>query len=463
MVQEGRADAVVSVGQYRRDFRSRHFQTRTYCGVDRGGIATIIPRAEGEFVLVDSGANIECKPVHLAHYAVMGSIYSREILHRPNPRVGILSVGTEDSKGNELTLQAFQLCKQLDLNFIGNVEGHDLFKDRVDVVICDGFVGNIVLKTCESLAFAMFSMLKHELTANPRRKLGALLAQNAFRAMRRKMDPEGSGGAPLLGFNGAVMKAHGSARERSIANAIRVATENIHQQVNQTIEREIGRANERLAALEPAAAPRTVPRLSVSNPANLLRAPQGMSPTPTPKFRNPRAKYNFQGRTCSIAGVGSYVPDRVLTNANLEKMVSTSDEWITTRPASKSAISRPRTSLPRIWPPAPPVSRCSGPESPRTKSNSLRWPPLRRTCRFLRPPAWCSKKSGLSGPRPSTSRRPAPGLSTVWKCPAVHHVPHLRHGAGHRRGETLLHRGLAGPQHLRALRRRGRRGRAAQP
>jgi glycerol-3-phosphate acyltransferase PlsX len=139
------------------------------------------------------------------------------------------------------------------LNFIGNVEGHDLFKDRVDVVICDGFVGNIVLKTCESLALAMFSLLKHELTANPRRKLGALLAQNAFRALRRRMDPEGSGGAPLLGFNGAVMKAHGSAHERSIANAIRVATENIHLQVSRTIAQEIARANERLAALEPAA------------------------------------------------------------------------------------------------------------------------------------------------------------------------------------------------------------------
>ena len=254
LVREGRADAVVSLGNTGGVFAAATLKLGRISGVDRGGIATIIPRAEGEFVLLDSGANIECKPLHLAHYAIMGSIYSREILHRSNPRVGILSVGTEDTKGNELTLQAFQLCKHLDLNFIGNVEGHDLFKDRVDVVICDGFVGNIVLKTCESLALAMFSLLKHELTANPRRKLGALLAQNAFRALRRRMDPEGSGGAPLLGFNGAVMKAHGSARERSIANAIRVATENIHLQVSRTIAQEIARANERLAALEPAAA-----------------------------------------------------------------------------------------------------------------------------------------------------------------------------------------------------------------
>jgi glycerol-3-phosphate acyltransferase PlsX len=254
LVREGRADAVVSLGNTGGIFAAAALKLGRIAGVDRGGIATIIPRAEGEFVLLDSGANIECKPLHLAHYAIMGSIYSREILHRPKPRVGILSVGTEDTKGNELSLEAFGLCKQLDLNFIGNVEGHDLFKDRVDVVICDGFVGNIVLKTCESLALAMFSLLRHELTANPRRKLGALLAQNAFRALRRRMDPEGSGGAPLLGFNGAVMKAHGSARERSIANAIRVATENIHLQVSRTIAQEIARANERLASLEPAAA-----------------------------------------------------------------------------------------------------------------------------------------------------------------------------------------------------------------
>ncbi|MGA2863942.1 MAG: phosphate acyltransferase PlsX [Verrucomicrobiota bacterium] len=254
LVGEGQADAVVSLGNTGGIFAAATFKLGRIAGVDRGGIATIMPRAEREFVLLDAGANIECKPLHLAHYAIMGSIYSRAILHCPNPRVGILSVGTEDTKGNELTLQAFQLCKQLDLNFIGNIEGHDLFKDRVDVVVCDGFVGNIVLKTCESLALAMYSLLKRELRANPRRKLGALLARNAFRALRRRMDPEGSGGAPLLGFNGAVMKAHGSAREGAIANAIRVATENIHLQVNQTIAREIARANERLAALEPVAA-----------------------------------------------------------------------------------------------------------------------------------------------------------------------------------------------------------------
>jgi glycerol-3-phosphate acyltransferase PlsX len=255
LVHDGRADAVVSLGNTGGIFAAATFRLGRIPGVERGGIATVIPTPDHRFVLLDSGANIECKPVHLAQYAVMGSIYSREVLGCQNPRVGVLSIGTEDSKGNELTREAFKLCKQLELNFLGNVEGHDLFKNHVDVVICDGFVGNIVLKTCESLALAMFSMLKRELTASPQRQLGALLAQNAFRAIRRRMDPEVYGGAPLLGFNGAVMKAHGSARERAITSALRVTTENLQHKVNQLIAQEIAQANERLGLAEsPAAA-----------------------------------------------------------------------------------------------------------------------------------------------------------------------------------------------------------------
>jgi phosphate acyltransferase len=247
LVHDGTADAVVSLGNTGGIFATATFKLGRISGVDRGGIATIIPTPDHHFVLLDSGANIECKPLHLAHYAVMGSIYSRAILGCKNPRVGILSIGTEATKGNELTLEAFQLCKQLDINFVGNVEGHDLFRNRVDVVVCDGFIGNIVLKTAESLALALFSMLKRELTANPQRQLGALLANNAFRAIRRRMDPEVYGGAPLLGFNGVVLKAHGSARERAIANALRVAADTLQHQVNQTIAEGIARANERLA------------------------------------------------------------------------------------------------------------------------------------------------------------------------------------------------------------------------
>ncbi len=250
LVHEGKADALVSLGNTGGIFAAATFKVGRIPGVERGCIATVIPRQGNEFVLLDAGANIECKPIHLAQFAVMGSIYSREVLRRRNPRVGILSIGREDSKGNELTLEAFKLCRRLDLNFIGNVEGHDLFKDHVDVVVCDGFVGNVVLKTCESLAVAMFSMLKRELTQNPKRKLGALLAQSAFQAIRRRMDPEVYGGAPLLGFNGMVFKAHGSARERAVASALQVTAEAVQHHVNEIIAREIARANEKLEVAE---------------------------------------------------------------------------------------------------------------------------------------------------------------------------------------------------------------------
>jgi glycerol-3-phosphate acyltransferase PlsX len=250
LVHDKKADAVVSLGNTGGIFAAATFRLGRISGVERGGIATIIPTPDHDFVLLDSGANTECKPLHLAQFAVMGSIYSREILGYKNPRVGILSNGTEDTKGTPLTLEAFRLCKLLALNFVGNVEGHDLFSNRVDVVICDGFVGNIVLKTCESLAMGMFGMLKRELTSSARRKLGALLAQNAFRAIKKRIDPEVHGGAPLLGFNGAVLKAHGSARERAIANAIRVASQNVQNHVNHHIAQEIARANEKLLAAE---------------------------------------------------------------------------------------------------------------------------------------------------------------------------------------------------------------------
>jgi len=247
LVKEGRADAVISPGNTGGILTAAALKLRPLAGVDRPGIATVIPTPENEFVLLDSGANIDCKPLHLVHFAVMGSVYSRDILGYKNPRVGLLSIGTEDTKGNELTLETFKLCKLVDLNFIGNVEGHDLFHNRVDVVVCDGFVGNVVLKTCESMAQALLGWLKRELTRNPKRKIGALLARNAFRTIARRMDPDAYGGAPLLGINGHVMKAHGSARERAIMNAIRVTKETIQHQISHLIRQKIAQANERLA------------------------------------------------------------------------------------------------------------------------------------------------------------------------------------------------------------------------
>ncbi|MGI8965160.1 MAG: phosphate acyltransferase PlsX, partial [Limisphaerales bacterium] len=217
-------------------------------GVTRAALATLIPTPTTSFILIDAGAPVECKPIHLAQFAVMGRVYSRDILGYKNPRVGLLSNGTEDSKGNALTLEAFQLCKKINLDFIGNVEGHDLFENKVEVVVCDGFIGNIVLKTIESFAVGMGRWLKSELSKNPKRMLGALLAQNALGTIKRRMNPETYGGAPLLGLNGNVMKAHGSANEHSIMNAIRIATESVQQQISQTIHAEIEQANAALPA-----------------------------------------------------------------------------------------------------------------------------------------------------------------------------------------------------------------------
>lgn len=242
LLKEGQADALVSPGNTGGVVAASTIRLRTIPGVERPAIATVMPAPKGHFILLDAGASVECRPIHLAQYAIMGSIYARELLGYESPRVGILSVGTEEVKGTDLTREAFKLCKQLPFNFIGNVEGHDLYANRVEVVVCDGFVGNIVLKCSESLANNLFGWIKRELTSNPWRTLGAMLAKGAFKTIKKQVDPDESGGAPLLGLNGNVMIAHGSAKERAIMNAIRVSTETISRNINQTIRTEIERA-----------------------------------------------------------------------------------------------------------------------------------------------------------------------------------------------------------------------------
>lgn len=245
-VKEGAADALISPGNTGGILSAATIRLRPLAGISRGAIATVIPEPENEFVLLDAGANVECKPIHLAEFAVMGSIYAREILGKPRPRVGILANGTEDNKGNELTLEANRILKQLNLNFVGNVEGHDLFHNTVDVVVCDGFVGNIVLKTCESMARGMMGWLRAELTATPLRRFGAMLAGGAFRNLKHRLNSDSYGGAPLLGLNGVVMKAHASASEMAIMNAVRTATEAIQHNVNQAIVDDMDEASDYL-------------------------------------------------------------------------------------------------------------------------------------------------------------------------------------------------------------------------
>jgi glycerol-3-phosphate acyltransferase PlsX len=252
LVKHSQADAVVSAGHTGAAVAACTIKLRTLPGIDRPGIAAVLPTETNVFVLIDAGANIDATAEHLLHYAIMGSVYSRHVLHYQNPTVGLISLGEEDVKGTDLTREVFQLLKKSTLNFVGNIEGRHMFEDPVEVVVCDGFVGNVILKTCESIAVAIFKWLKHELMRTTKRKIGAFLAKNAFMEIKDKTNYEEYGGSPLLGVNGICIIAHGASTPLAIKNALRVATESIEQQINPHIIEEIRRYNETTASLEPA-------------------------------------------------------------------------------------------------------------------------------------------------------------------------------------------------------------------
>jgi glycerol-3-phosphate acyltransferase PlsX len=252
LVKKGDASAIVSAGHTGAAVAATTIKLRTLPGVDRPGIAAVIPSETNIFVLIDAGANSDARAEHLMQYAIMGSVYSRHVLGYQKPAVGLMSIGDEDVKGSELTKGVFKMLKQSSLNFRGNIEGHGLFADPVEVVVCDGFVGNVVLKTCESIADAIFKWLKHELMKNKTRMAGAYLARNAFRAIKKKTNYEEYGGMPLLGVNGICIIAHGASTPLAIKNALRVAAESIEQQVNPHIVEEVRRHHETTTPLEPA-------------------------------------------------------------------------------------------------------------------------------------------------------------------------------------------------------------------
>lgn len=240
LVRKGEAHAVFSAGNTSAVVFSTVRNLRRLRGVGRPGIAAVFPTPTGPFVLLDAGANVEARPEHLVHYAIMGHVYAIEIMGIENPRLGLLSFGEEEGKGNDLTKEAFRGIRQIEsLNFLGNVEGHDLFAHNVDVVVCDGFTGNVVLKSCESLARAVRIFLRAKLTANPLRMAGAWLCRGAFRDLARETDYNEYGGAPLLGVNGVVTIGHGSSNRVAVMNAIRVAGESVEHQVNQHIVTQI--------------------------------------------------------------------------------------------------------------------------------------------------------------------------------------------------------------------------------
>jgi glycerol-3-phosphate acyltransferase PlsX len=208
-------------------------------GVDRPALAAILPTLTGHAVLLDVGANVACKPHHLVQFAVMGHLFSKKIVGVGAPRVGLMSVGEEESKGNELTKEVHKTLKQLNLNFIGNVEGRDIYNGRADVIVCDGFTGNVALKTSEGLIEAVLKLLKDELSRNLQAKLGALLSQQSFKRLKKRLDYSEYGGAPLIGLRGVSIICHGRSSSNAIKNAIRVAKEFAENQVNTKLEAEL--------------------------------------------------------------------------------------------------------------------------------------------------------------------------------------------------------------------------------
>ena len=239
MVRDGGAQAFFSAGNTAACWTVAKLTLGTLEEVDRPALAAVVPHRTGRTVLLDVGANANCKARHLEEFAVMGTVYTSALFHIENPRVGLMSMGEEETKGNELTKEVHEVLKDSSLNFIGNVEGHDLFSGRVDVIVMDGFTGNVALKASETLAESLMHVIREELEATPVRKLGALLSKGAFRAVKRRIDPSEYGGAPLLGLNGCCVIGHGKSSAVAIKHGIRVAAEFYTSGVNRRIESEL--------------------------------------------------------------------------------------------------------------------------------------------------------------------------------------------------------------------------------
>jgi phosphate acyltransferase len=241
LVREGVAQGLVSAGNTGAVMATAKLVQGMLPGVDRPALASAFPTLSGTpAVMIDVGANVDCSPKMLAQFAVMGDIYSRVIFRTKEPRVGLLSIGEEEHKGNALTHDAFPLLKSLKhLNFIGNVEGRDVYTGQVDVIVCDGFVGNVALKVSEGLVDVIRQLLKTSLKASATRQLGAYLARGAFNEFKKRVDYSESGGAPLLGLNGICVICHGRSNTKAIKNAIRVAKEFAEGRINERIATEL--------------------------------------------------------------------------------------------------------------------------------------------------------------------------------------------------------------------------------
>ncbi len=240
LVKEGKADALVSAGNTGALMTVGLLVVGRIEGIERPGLAPILPTKEDQGVLaLDMGANMDAKPEHLLQYALMGTIYQRQVLGIAKPRVGLLNVGTEAAKGNELTKAAYELLSAAPIEFVGNVESRDVLQRNCDVIVCDGFAGNIMLKAMEGSAGMIFGILKQEFSRNWRTKLAAAIMMPGLRGIRKKMDYKEHGGAPLLGVNGVVIKSHGSSDARALKNGLRQARVALQGKLVQTITAEI--------------------------------------------------------------------------------------------------------------------------------------------------------------------------------------------------------------------------------
>ena len=240
MVREGRAAGFLTAGNTGAAMATAKVVLGALPGVDRPALAAAFPTVlNTAAVLLDVGANVDCTAVNLEQFAVMGDIYCRSIFGMRRPRIGLLSIGEEEGKGNDLTREAFQLLKRLPINFIGNVEGRDLYNGHVDVIVADGFVGNVALKTSEGVARLVRAVLKETLKSTITSQVGAYLSRNAFADFKKRLDHTEYGGAPLLGVKGVCIITHGSSNVNAIKNAVRVAAEFAKAKVNETIEREL--------------------------------------------------------------------------------------------------------------------------------------------------------------------------------------------------------------------------------
>ncbi|MFI5337143.1 MAG: phosphate acyltransferase PlsX [Opitutales bacterium] len=249
LVKSGEASVAVSSGNTGALMAGGTLRLRTMNGVDRPALAAVIPRENGYFILIDAGANPEARPEHLMHSAILGANYARVILGVASPRVGLLTIGTEEGKGNALITETNEHLRKIGtiINYLGPIEGFQVFRDQIDVVVCDGFTGNTLLKTWESLVKFITGLLRDELQANPVRMTGALLAKGAFDALKSRMNPDRYGGAPLLGLRGNVLKAHGSSNRHAWASAIRAADKIIRQDLYHHMESDVARANALIA------------------------------------------------------------------------------------------------------------------------------------------------------------------------------------------------------------------------